>query len=199
MSSNSSSLAAISAAGLLFLLAPSCASTPQVEAGDKAGMYAIFPLTADLSRLSPSERQMIPLLIQAAEHMDAVFWKEAWGDRDELMARLADSGVRRFAGINYGPWDRLDGDAPFVDGVGAKPAGARFYPADMTKEEFEAHVAAHPEARAAFESLYTVIQRDAAGGLVAVPYSTAFAAETEAAAALLEQAATQAEDAGLRQ
>jgi hypothetical protein len=182
MSSRSNSL---SWTGVL-LLATACASTAPIGSGEKAGMYATFPLTADLSELSAAERRMIPLLVEAAEHMDAVFWQQAWGDRDALMARIDDPAMRRFAEVNYGPWDRLNGNAPFVEGVGPKPAGARFYPADVTKEELEAHVAAHPGDAAAFASLYTVVRRDAAGGLVAVPYSEAFAAETEAAALLEE-------------
>jgi len=190
----------------LLLLASSCATTASaptptdgpIGSGDKAGLYATLPLTADLSALDAHERAMIPLLIDAAESMDAIFWQEAWGDREALMARIDDPAMRRFAEVNYGPWDRLDGNEPFVDGVGPKPPGARFYPADITKAEFEAHVAAHPEDRAAFEGLYSLIRRDAGGNLYAVPYSEAFAAETEAAAQRLEQAAALAEDPGLR-
>lgn len=191
-------LRSLSYTASLLLLVSSCATTTPIGSGEKAGVYATFPLTADLSRLSDRERAMIPLLIEAAEHMDAVFWQQAWGDRDALMARIDDPAMRRYAATNYGPWDRLDGNAPFVDGIGPKPAGARFYPADVTKDELEAHLAAHPEDREAFEGLYSIVERDASGGLVAVPYSVAFAAETEAAAALLEQAAGLAEDPGLK-
>jgi len=176
----------------------SIGSRGPIGSGEKAGIYATVPLTTDLAELSDEERRMIPLLIEAAKRMDAIFWKEAWGDRKELMARIDDPAMRRYAEVNYGPWDRLDGNAPFVYGVGPKPAGARFYPEDLTKEAFEAHLAEHPEQKEAFESLYTVIQRDAAGELVAVPYSQAFAAETEAAAALLDEAARLAGDAGLK-
>jgi hypothetical protein len=197
MSAPSSSRAPASA-GLLALLASACASTAPIGSGEKAGMYATFELTADVSQLAHDERAMIPLLIEAAEHMDAVFWKQAWGDRAELMARIDDPAMQRFAEVNYGPWDRLDGNSSFVDGIGPKPAGARFYPEDMTKEGFEAHLEEHPDQRAAFESLYTMIRRNEERELVAVPYSEAFAAETEAAAALLEEAAGLARDPGLR-
>ena len=199
--SPSRSLLRAAGAGLFTVLAAACASTSApapIGSGDKAGVYATFELSADLSHLSSAERAMIPLLIEASEHMDAVFWKQAWGDREALMARIDDPAMRRFAEVNYGPWDRLDGNAPFVEGVGEKPAGARFYPADVTKDEIEAHLAAHPDQREAFESLYTVIRRDEQGGLYAVPYSTAYAEETEAAAALLEEAAQLAEDPGLK-
>jgi hypothetical protein len=190
----------IPSSAALLLLATACVapSSAPIGSGDKAGIYTTFRLTTDLEALTPAERQMIPLLIEAVQHMDAVFWQEAWGDRAALMQRIEDPAMQRYAEANYGPWDRLDGDEPFVAGVGAKPAGARFYPEDMTKEEFEAHLAAHPGDREAFESLYSVIRRDARGGLVAVPYSRAFPAETEAAAALLERAAALAEAPGLK-
>jgi hypothetical protein len=99
---------------------------------------------------------------------------------------------------NYGPWDRLDGNAPFVEGVGPKPAGANFYPADVTKEEVEAAAAVSPAAREGLESLYTLVRRDEAGTLTAIPYSVAFGEELDRAAKLLEEAAALAEDPGFR-
>ena len=43
---------------------------------------------------------------------------------DELSDPEMTDELRRLLEINFGPWDRLDGNAPFMDGVGAKPAGA---------------------------------------------------------------------------
>ena len=80
---------------------------------------------------------MIPILIDVAKIMDDLFWQEAYGDKQALMASLDDEAAKGFAEINYGPWDRLGNNAPFIDGVGEKPLGAQYYPADMTKEEFE--------------------------------------------------------------
>lgn len=185
-------------AALLSTLVSACATTEAIGSGDKAGVYTTFPLTADTSGLSQREREMLPLLIEAAGYMDEVFWMEAWGDREELMSRIDDPAMQRYAVANYGPWDRLEGNEPFVQGIGAKPAGARFYPDDITKEELEAHIAAHPEDKDSFEGLYTLIRRDTAGRLVAVPYSEAFPVQTEKAAALLEKAAALAEAPGLR-
>ena len=105
------------------------------EAHPLLDKYTSVRLTADLAGLTDGERQMIPLLIEAAEAMDDIFWIQAYGDKEALLASLTDDDQRRFAEINYGPWDRLDGNAPFVDGVGPKPKGANFYPPDMTKEE----------------------------------------------------------------
>ena len=69
-------------------------------------------LTTDLDKLTANERQMIPLLIDAARSMDAIYWRQAYGNRDSLLQSIQDPGTRRYAEINYGPWDRLDGNAP---------------------------------------------------------------------------------------
>ncbi len=160
--------------------------------------YTPFTLQADLSSLTEAQRSMLPLLIEAAEAMDSAFWLQAYGDREALMASIDDPGLRRFAKINYGPWDRLEGNASFLPGVGAKPFGAGFYPEDMTKEELEAAAAESDEARAALESLYTVVLRAEDGSLKAQPYSEAYAEQYQLASAKLREAAALAEDAGLR-
>ena len=161
---------------------------------DLVDQYAVFRLEADLSHLSENDRQVVRLLIEAAQPMDGVFWQQAHGDREAALALAeGDEATRRFIEINYGPWDRLRGDGPFVGGVGDKPAGANFYPADMTAEEFEA-AAAEDEA---LRSLYTLVRRDEDGGLVALPYREAFAEAHAAAAARLRQAAELASDPGL--
>jgi hypothetical protein len=156
----------------------------------KVAAYAEVTLTADLSTLSEGDRKAIVLLLQAGEIMDALFWKQVWGDKDALLKTITDPATRRFVEINYGPWDRLDGDKPFVDGIGERPPGAQFYPADMSKEEF---AAADLPGK---DSLYTLIRRDDAGKLIVVPYHEAYRAELEQAAGLLRQAAEVASDAG---
>jgi len=163
----------------------------------KLAQYTPVRLTADLSGLSDSERRMVPLLISAAQEMDTIFWQQAYAPRDSLLRTLQDSATREFVLLNYGPWDRLDGNQPFVPGVGARPPGGEFYPHDMTKEEFE-KAAAEGKAGAALKSLYTLVRRDSAGGLRAVPYHEAFAGPSARAAARLREAARLAEDPGLR-
>ena len=130
--------------------------------------YVTVRLTADLSQLSDNQKNMLPLLIQAAQIMDDCFWYEAYGDKASLLKDLDNERLRAFAAINYGPWDRLDDNKPFLPGIGDKPAGANFYPHDMTKEEFEAADLAGKE------SLYTLIRRDQAGNLMTVPYREHF-------------------------
>ena len=70
--------------------------------------------------------------------MDPIYWIESYGPRDSLVNSISDAATKNFADVNYGPWDRLDNNAPFVAGVGARPPGANLYPKDITKAEFEA-------------------------------------------------------------
>ena len=181
------------------LVMPGCApKAKKVATGAKLTKYTEVALTSDLGALTEKERQMIPLLIDACQAMDEIYWLEAYGDKAKLLDGIADPELRRFAEINYGPLDRLNGNVPFLPGVGAKPAGAGFYPADLTKEEFEKAVAAAPDQGAALKGQYTIVQRDAQKALVAVPYHEAFKPQIERAVARLHEAAALAEDAGLR-
>ena len=108
------------------------------------------------------------------------------------MAALQDEDARKYVEINYGPWDRLNGDTPFLEGVGPKPAGANYYPVDMTKEEFEVADIADKK------SLYTFLRRDANGKLITVPYHKQFEKEVTEIAALLKQAASLTDNAELK-
>jgi len=169
------------------------AKAPATVVPARPEIYAPFTLTADLSGLSENERRMLSLFVDAAVIMDDLFWRQAYGDRDKLLDGLKhDAKLQQFARINYGPWDRLAGNAPFVPGAGAKPPGATFYPLDMSKEEFEK--ANLPGSR----SEYTVLRRDAKGALAVVPYHTEYADGVKQAASLIEQAAELAEDPGLK-
>ncbi len=161
-------------------------------AGQRLAQYATVRLESDLAGLTAKQRAMIPLLIQAGAIMDACFWYEAYGDPHQLLATIDDPATRQFARINYGPWDRLDGNRPFVAGTGPKPGGANFYPPDMTKQEFEA------SRLKGKDGLYTFLRRSEDGSLKVVPYHEQFAVQVKQASGLLKRAADLAEDAGLR-
>ncbi len=186
-------LATVLIAGL-FLVAcaeepmPETTVEPLVEGKARPEIYADFTLTADLSYLTDNQLEMIGVLIEAAEIMDGLFWRQAYGDNyRSFLDSLGVGDEGRFAEINYGPWDRLDGNRPFIKGVGPKPPGANFYPADMTVEEFEA---AYLPGK---NGLYSLVRRDENGALTLVPYHVAYADELKAAADLLRQAADLAE------
>ncbi|MCB9892495.1 MAG: Zn-dependent hydrolase [Planctomycetes bacterium] len=185
-------------AHLLLVTCLACVSLEAQPMKDPLAKYETVRLTADLTALTPKERAMIPLLIEAAQQMDRIFWMEAWGSREALMQRIDARSWQRFAEINYGPWDRLANNEPFLKGIGPKPAGANFYPHDMTKEEFQDHCRTHPEDAEAFRGLYSVIRRNEAGELVAVPYSLWYREPNQRAAEALRAAAGLAEDAGLK-
>jgi hypothetical protein len=171
------------------------------SAGDAAARlarYTAVTLSPDTTTLTPNERKMIPLLVDAAKAMNDAFWMEAYGNGDSLMQAIGDADTRRFIALNFGPWDRLDNDAPFVPGIGRKPAGANYYPLDMTKAEFDSAVKAGGPHESPLEGQYTMVRRDASKKLIAVPYHVMFKAQHDAAAAKLEEAARLADDPGLR-
>lgn len=168
--------------------------TPEAQsASEKSGQLLVDParlsiykpveLTTDLSRFSDDQKAMLSLLIDASVIMDRLFWKQAFsGDKDTFMKSFSDENVARFADINYGPWDRLNGDAAFLKNTDSKPAGAEFYPHDMTKEEFAAADFADKD------GLYSLVKRKDDGSLYSVPYSDAYKPELTEAAALLRKA-----------
>ncbi len=153
-------------------------------------IYVPVRLTANISHLSDNQRQMLVKLIEASKIMDVLFWKQAYGNKDDLLNDIADPGLRRFADINYGPWDRLDGDKPFLTGIGPKPEGARFYPEDMSKAEFDAWD--NPDKT----GLYSLVRRNTDGELHLHYYHEAYAEPLQRTAALLREAAQLADDPG---
>ena len=160
--------------------------------------YVEVELKADVSRTTQSEKKMLKLLIEAGEIMNDVFWMQAYGDRDQFLGALNDQSLKQHALINYGPWERLQDNRPFVDGFGDKPKGANFYPQDITVDEFNKHIEDNPGDAKAFKSLYTVIERDEQGKLKAVPYNEIYKTQFEEAAKKLERAAIYATDDGFK-
>jgi hypothetical protein len=190
--------------------APTPAATPAapepVIAADvrtRLEKFVPTPLSADLSVLPESERTVLTELIAAGRVMDQIFFRQVWAGNEELRGRLGASNaplapvaLELFL-VNFGPWDRLEHDEPFL-GTAAKPPGAGFYPPDLTKEQFEAWVTAHPDQAEAFRSGFTVIRRDAGGNLVAVPYSQEYGPLLATAAGHLRAAAAATNNASLR-
>lgn len=166
------------------------------------------PIDYDRSLLNENERQVLAKLIEASKYIDEIYWRQVSEEnpalRERLAAQASASALDR-AGYDYfmanrGRWDRLAEDEPFIapfGAAGAKPHGAAFYPADITKEEFERYVAAHPEQKADLEGLNTVVRRDGER-LVAIPYSTYFRELLTPAAERLREAATISTNASMK-
>lgn len=166
--------------------------TPSTPTQELLSKYTPFKLTTDLSQLSANQQKMIKILIEAASYMDDLFWYDAYGSKEDFLSTVDGADQKAFAMINYGPWDRLNGNEAFIDGTPTKPAGANYYPEDMTKEEFEASPLADKA------DLYTYIRRDDQGQLMSVPFHKQFAKEVKAVSKLLLEAAELAEDDGLK-
>ena len=154
--------------------------------------YAWFDLTSDLvAGLSENEKQLIPIFVRISEIMDDLFWKQTFGDKS-LLDTISDPYAKEFAMIQYGPWNRLDANKPFVSGYGEKRPGCCYYPDDITAEEYEAFENADNG------SLYTVLRRDDEGKLKSVWYHEEYAAEIQEVCRLLDSAAQLAEDPGMK-
>ncbi len=175
--------------------------TPTVEhtqtASDLQARYDQI-VTVDLTRtdtsfLNDEQRNVVNLLIEAAAYMDEIYLRQVSRTNPKVRADIAASDhaekdlLLKMFDRHFGPWDTLDEDHIYW-GDTEKPKGAGFYPTDITKEEFAAWIAAHPEDEKAFNSWYTIISRKD-GGLVAEPYSQVYAQYLIPAAAKLREAA----------
>jgi len=168
---------------------PEPAPEPVQQTTHLSDKYAEYTLTTSIDHLSEGELEMLGLLFEAADIMDDLFWQENYGDKEELMNRIGDNAdIKKLATIAYGPWDGLDGNKPFVEGIGDKPAGARFYPANMTEEEWNAFDDPNKT------SQYTMIVRDDDGNLKCVWYHDYFEQQIKKAASLLDDASELAGD-----
>ena len=162
------------------------------ELQQKVDEYAEFTLTTDLSVLSEKEKQLIPIFIQIGEIMDDLYWEQYFGTENrKALDTLSDPAMKAFAMIQYGAWDRLDSEKPFIPGFAERPLGANFYPADMTVAEFDALMDPMKT------SQYTILRREN-GSLKVIPYHEAYAEQLAKVDELLGQAIDLAEDPGLK-
>jgi hypothetical protein len=158
----------------------------------KASSYAQVDLTADLSHLSENQHELLRLLFRVADIMENIYWSQVFPDKDAALGSMVNEDVAKFFKINFGPWERLNGNLPYLPDYGNKPAGSGFYPEDMTREEFEALDDPNKT------SLYTLIIRNSEGALEVVPYHVAYAEQVKEASDLLLKAAGLAEDEGFK-
>ena len=184
----------LSAAMLFFA---SCGTQPESmktksELQAKVDEFIEVELTSDISHLSDNQKEMLAYLIDASKLMDDIFWKQVYGDKEELLNSINDPATKKFVEINYGPWEMLHNFKPFIEGVGPIAPGVNYYPEDMTNEEFDALQANDKT------SLYTVIERNEKGELYSIPFHEKYKAETDQAINLIKKAAALAEDPGFK-
>ena len=154
---------------LLAVVAAVSCTRNRADAGRLVENYALVTIPApDLTGITDNGKEVLRLYRKAADEVDKIYWQQYFGDGEAFLASLTDPSEKLYAGINYGPWDRIDGK-PFLPGYGARPEGACFYPSDMTEEEFLAWD--DPDKR----SPYTLVQRAGDGSLKTVWYHDAYA------------------------
>lgn len=158
----------------------------------KASEFTPVDLKSDISHLSDNQKEMMGLLFRVADIMEDLYWQQVFPDRDAALGSMVNEDERDFFQINYGPWERLNGNLPYLPDYDTKPAGSGYYPADMSKAEFEA--IDDPSKT----SLYTLIRRDNEGKLKVIPYHEFWSSPLSEAADLLNQAAKLAEDPGFK-
>ena len=169
-----------------------CAHKNDTDLKEKVDSYAVVEVSSPLyDALSENDKKIVAIFREAADIMDGLFWKQTFGDKS-LIEALPEGDAKAYAMINYGAWDHLDDNKPFLEGYGPKPLGCQYYPQDMTAEEFAAYE--DPDKL----SLYTVIRRDENGALKTVWYRDEYKEEIEKVCGLLEQAAALTENEGLR-
>jgi hypothetical protein len=176
------------------------------ELAKKIARFAPTTLTADVSKLSPKDREALEKIIEAAKWLDPLFRIQVWSGNQELEKKLladktAASRQRlHYFLINDGPWSRLDNNEPFIAGVPKEqPAGANYYPEDMTKDEFNSWLATLSEAdKQKATGFFHLIRRGSDSKLTIVPYSQAYKEYLEPAARLLREAAALTTNATLK-
>ncbi len=165
---------------------------PQTKIEKLLANYADVKLETDLSILTENQKKMLPLLFEAANLIDELYWAQTCSKHTEIKGMITDDNIKRYFMINYGPWDRLNGMEPFVEGVPNRFEGANFYPVNMSYQEFDE-----------FEDLekyssYSLVRRNELGSLKTVPYFEAYNEKLVQIADLLKEAANLSEDKGFK-
>src|ERR1700722_3257763 len=152
----------------------------------------------DSANLTARERQMVGKLVEASQNLESIYWRQSDPEGLKLYQALAgsqdpkDVALRRFIRINGSRFDLINNDAPFV-GTAPRAPGRGLYPSDLTHEEFDRYVAAHPEQKAALYDPWTVVRRKGAA-LEAIPYHVAYKQWVDPAAKALRDAADLSDD-----
>lgn len=189
-------------AGVRSAAVPADAAADDYDLRAQYAKLATIEMTPDTSFLTEEEREVVNLLIEASGYMDEIYLRQRGVQLPQLRETISHSRradrdllVAMFD-RNFGPWDEVAELRPFW-GTQPMPEGAGFYPADLTREEFDAYLEANPDQREALTSPYTVVERRG-DGFVAVPYSEAYREWLVPAARLLEQAAERTSNPSLK-
>lgn len=184
------------------VLSAACQSSPEDRAAatpDRASLAASnaklvdIPFRHTLSDRPPWQHAVFAALKEASEALDEAYWLQQHLDAPRWFAESASDPELRRLFTYGGAWDRLDANKPLLPKYGVRRPGRDFYPRDLTKEQLEQHLAAHPEDRASFLSPYTVVRRNGPY-LISIPYHESFAAPVRRAASAFRRAAAASQD-----
>lgn len=148
--------------------------------------------------LSEREQKLVGKLVDAANRMEQIYWRQSDPEGLKLYVRLEksadplDKKVLRFMKINGSRYDLIDELRPFV-GKEPLPPGRALYPRGLTQADVEKYVAAHPEQKAEIYNERSLLLRDE-NKMAAVPYHLAFAELLKPAAEDLREAAKLSDD-----
>ena len=174
----------------------------QAQLEDRLADFTETEIRYETDLLDDRQEQVVAHLYDAAKFMDDLFLDQVYSRNDEIRQQLKSGNTRWDAmaldlfEIMFGPFDRLNHNKPFY-GNEPKPEGANYYPEDMTRDDFQQWIEAHPEDEEAFTSEYTMIRRQS-DSLVAIPYSEYYLEELTRAAEHLRKAAAVADNPSLR-
>lgn len=200
---------------LILVIVNSCTQKEMPEAKDMSSdttmqkieeglkQYVPVHISADMTKLTERQRQMVAKLAEAGRLADKIFWQQTAHDaistRDSLnsLNNPALKAAIDYVMINYGPYDAIKGDERFIGkGPAKRPSGGNFYPIDMSKEEFEQYVVSNPAQKEELENQYSIVRRDA-NKLKAIAYHDAYP-EVKELAKKLEEAAALCDDPALK-
>jgi hypothetical protein len=202
----------------LFILPPTISAqkghTPMTgsaaKGAESAGMQVVADLDQRLAKfrrvempfhsagLTGREAKMVGKLVDASRYLEEIYWRQIDPDGLTLYESLAsskdpkDEMLRRYLWINASRFDLLDDNKPFVGAVSMSP-GRGFYPQDLTREQIEQYVKAHPEKKDEIYSSFTVV-RWHGDQLEGLPYHIAYRSFLDPAAKDLREAAALSDD-----
>lgn len=156
----------------------------------KLSTYKTVRLSTDLSSINGMEKEGLKFLVRAAEMINEIFKLQAFAGHP-ITDTITNEVVKKYMEINYGPWDRLNDNKPFINGIGPKPLGANYYPANMRQSEFDSLEDARKN------SPYTILVREE-GRLLVKPYNEVYISYLDQASMFLRNAADMLQDPPLK-
>ncbi|MDX2471825.1 MAG: Zn-dependent hydrolase [SAR324 cluster bacterium] len=154
--------------------------------------YVAVTLEADLSSLTINQAQMLPILAQACRQMDQLYLQQNWGDLHALGSEIRDPVKQKLLRLNYGPWEKTNGNYSFIPGLDQKPKGWNFYPKGLAPKVFD-YITLDGK-----QSSYSYLKRNAEGKFFVEYYSQVHFSELQKTQELLEKASELAEHQGFK-